>query len=98
MAGGALTFGYGYQLYQGQRFASPTSDAWNPIAVGPVRSTVPAPIPVAAPMNSGPGLGTSQVGIGAKAGSGGGGMAAPLVIIGALAGSLLLLRYVHFRG
>lgn len=93
MAGGALTMMYGANIYQGQRFFSPTNDAWNPIAVGPVRSTVPAPIPVAAPMNSGPGLGSYRVG-----GAGGGGMAGPIVILGALAASLLLLRYVHFRG
>lgn len=87
MAGGALA--YGATIYQGQRFFSPTSDAWNPVAVGPVRSTVPAPIPTVAPMNSGPGL------------SGGSSVSSkwnPLVIFGLLAASLLLLHYVHFRG
>lgn len=86
MAGGAL--GYGANIYQGQRFFSPTSDAWNPIAVGPVRSTVPAPIPTAAPMNSGPGLGSQK----------GGAALNPWLVFGGLAASLLLLHYVHFRG
>lgn len=93
--GGTLHFGYGYQLYQGQRFASPTGDAWNPIAVGPVRSTLPAPIPTAAPMNSGPALTRYDVG---SPGRGGGTVTGgPVIIIVALAASLLLLRYVHFR-
>ena len=96
MAGGAFTFGYGYNLYQGQRFASPTNDAWNPIAVGPVRSTIPAPIPTAAPMNSGPGLGTYQVRGGKRGGASVAGI--PVLVIVALAASLLLLRYVHFKG
>jgi hypothetical protein len=97
MGGGLKSggFAYGYQLYQGQRFASPTNDAWNPIAVGPVRSTVPAPIPTVAPMNSGPGLTRTDTG-GSKGGASVVGV--PVAVIVALAASLLLLRYVHFRG
>ena len=87
MAGGQLST-YGAAIYQGQRFFSPTSDAWNPTAVGPVRSTVPAPIPTtAAPMNAGPSLSGK-----------GGAMVNPIVIFVGLAASLLLLHYVHFRG
>ena len=92
---------YGSQIYAGQRFFSPTSDAWNPIAVGPVRSSVPAPIPTAAPMNSGPALTRYDVGNlgqgtgGTSMGSGG---SIPWIVLGALVVGLLFLHHVHFRG
>lgn len=91
-----MGFYYGSQLYNGQRFFSPTSDAWNPLAVGPVRSSVPAPIPTAAPMNSGPSL--TRYDTGAAQGKSAMGNNSIYVIIGALVIGVLMLHHIHFRG
>lgn len=95
--GGAMSgLAYGSNIYQGQRFFSPTNDAWNPIAVGPVRSSVPAPIPTAAPINSGPAL--TRYDTGTAVGKGGlmGSGSIPWLVIGALAVGVLWLHHVHF--
>lgn len=90
---------YGAAIFDGQRFFTPTGDAFDPVAVGPVAAVVPAPIPAATPMNSGPALNSGTV-VGGPAGSTGflGGklnVALPLILI--LGVALLVLHAVHFR-
>lgn len=98
---------YGAAMFLGQRYYATTSDAWNPVALGPTRTNVPAPIPVTVPPyaqgNSGGAMGGGGMSMydGGGMGSGGdawdlAGSPVPFVLV-ALLLSLVGLRYIHFR-
>jgi hypothetical protein len=41
-----MSLSYGSEIFAGQRYFAPTSDAWDPVAAGPVRAVGPRGIPI----------------------------------------------------
>lgn len=93
---------YGSQIFAGQRFFAPSTDAWNPVAYAAYRSVQPAPIQTVVPSSAVQhGYGGSEMAY-AEENQGGGSLLdiknnPTIAVIAMLGLGLFGILHIHFR-